>query len=102
MRVASEAPGKGRREVQRPDPGDRHLEGHTDQTPPQPTPVSQMELFAARPRRRAAGGGALTSPREADLSGRGGAGRARFRAEPEAPTVAASGTASGLANPTGR
>lgn len=102
MRVASEAPGKGRREVQRPDPGGRHLEGHTDQTPPQPTPVSQLELFAARPRRRAAGGGALTSPREADLSGRGGAGRTRFRAEPEAPTVAASGTASGLANPTGR
>lgn len=63
--------GKGRGEVQRPDPGGRHLEGHADQTSPQPPPSSQLEQFAARAWRRAAAGGALTSPREADLSGRG-------------------------------
>lgn len=79
-----------------------HLKGHTG-----PGVAALTSLVHCRGLGRARGGGAalgegvprMRRPDVTRRTGSFGAGRARFRAEPEAPAVVASGTASERANP---
>lgn len=84
----------GRSGAERDTRDQAHLKGSTASRAAAASARVQVGAVWGAPGRRRRGLRPLTSRR----GGSFGAGRARFRLEPEAPTVAASGTAGGLAN----